>query len=245
MAATMNAGRQGHHGTRRRAAAAVIAVMVILIVMVTETGSAAVTDPVTSERPTVVDVPRAPSPDEPAPDPAPALPTPTPGTTVPPDVAPRVVPDPRGGDLRTNATADTLPDSYQPPPPHSTARDVPFGPHDAQRLDLHLPDPRSGGAAPVLVYLHAGGWVGGHQKDVPDFVMRFVERGYAVASVGYRLAPEFPFPEPVQQLVVAVPNLDCAAAHDPQPCLCRIAVERFPATMVLHHDLADRSVQVP
>jgi acetyl esterase/lipase len=82
--------------------------------------------------------------------------------------------------------------------------DLPFGTHPAQRLDLYLPHRPSSEAAPIMVYLHAGGWVGGHEDDVPAFVMRFVERGYAVASVGYRLAPEFPFPKPIQDVKLSI-----------------------------------------
>jgi acetyl esterase/lipase len=89
----------------------------------------------------------------------------------------------------------------------STVLDVAFGPHGAQRLDLYLPHLSSGEAAPIVVYLHAGGWVGGHEDDVPAFVMRFVGRGYAVASVGYRLAPEFPFPAAIHDVKHAVRRL--------------------------------------
>jgi len=52
-----------------------------------------------------------------------------------------------------------------------------------------------GGKRPLVVYLHGGGWVVG-SIDTHDGVSRKLaaETGYPVLSVGYRLAPEQPFP---------------------------------------------------
>jgi acetyl esterase len=48
---------------------------------------------------------------------------------------------------------------------------------------------------PVLVYLHGGGWCYGSIETVDRFCRRVADRsGCAVLSVGYRLAPEHPFP---------------------------------------------------
>ncbi|MET0424309.1 MAG: alpha/beta hydrolase [Actinoplanes sp.] len=49
--------------------------------------------------------------------------------------------------------------------------------------------------APVLVYLHGGGWSYGSIETVDRFCRRVADRsGCAVLSVGYRLAPEHVFP---------------------------------------------------
>jgi acetyl esterase len=49
--------------------------------------------------------------------------------------------------------------------------------------------------APVLVYLHGGGWCYGSIETVDRFCRRVADRsGCAVLSVDYRLAPEHPFP---------------------------------------------------
>ncbi len=52
---------------------------------------------------------------------------------------------------------------------------------------------------PLLVYYHGGGWVIG-DLDTHDGVCRFLAAaaGTAVLSIGYRLAPEHPFPAPVE-----------------------------------------------
>jgi len=49
--------------------------------------------------------------------------------------------------------------------------------------------------APVLVYVHGGGWCYGSIETVDRFCRRVADRsGCAVLSVGYRLAPEHVFP---------------------------------------------------
>jgi acetyl esterase len=57
----------------------------------------------------------------------------------------------------------------------------------------------AGVPAPLLVYYHGGGWVIG-DLDTHDGVCRFLAAaaGVTVLSIGYRLAPEHPFPEPVE-----------------------------------------------
>lgn len=67
-------------------------------------------------------------------------------------------------------------------------------------LDLHLP------TKPVpdllLVYVHGGAWRSGSRGDVP--VKELVTRGYALASVDYRLSTEAPFPANVHDLKAAI-----------------------------------------
>ena len=57
---------------------------------------------------------------------------------------------------------------------------------------------------PMLVYYHGGGWVIG-DLDTHDSACRFLAEhsGCRVLSVGYRLAPEHPFPIPVEDAVAA------------------------------------------
>jgi acetyl esterase len=57
---------------------------------------------------------------------------------------------------------------------------------------------------PLLVYYHGGGWVIG-DLDTHDGLCRFLAEhgGCRVLSVDYRLAPEHPFPQPVEDAVAA------------------------------------------
>ncbi len=122
-----------------------------------------------------------------------------------------VVPDPRPGDLRSATDGDVLPADYAPPVASSTLRDVAYGDDPHQRLDLHLP---STSFAPVVVYLHAGGWEAADRDSVPPMVMRFVERGYAVASISLRASPQHTFPAAVEDTKHAVRWLKASSALD-------------------------------
>jgi len=67
-----------------------------------------------------------------------------------------------------------------------------------------LPSP-PGEAAPMLVYLHGGGWVVG-DLDTHDQPCRFLAResGILVLSIDYRRAPEHKFPAPVDDCLAAL-----------------------------------------
>jgi acetyl esterase/lipase len=95
-----------------------------------------------------------------------------------------------------------------------------YGPEPHQVLDLQRPDPdRFPGPRPVLVYLHGGGWIAGDRTVVPDMVTAQVARGYALASVEYRLAtvasdgrPVSSFPGAIWDVKRAIRSLKANAA---------------------------------
>jgi len=58
---------------------------------------------------------------------------------------------------------------------------------------------------PVLVYYHGGGWVVGTLDSIDGVCRRLARRGECVVvSVGYRLAPEHPFPAAVEDAYAAL-----------------------------------------
>ena len=61
---------------------------------------------------------------------------------------------------------------------------------DRQRLDLYLPSGER--PAPVLVWIHGGGWKAGDKYPCP--VRSLVDHGIAVASFNYRYSTQAPFP---------------------------------------------------
>lgn len=67
-------------------------------------------------------------------------------------------------------------------------------------LDLHLP--ARGARPPVVVWVHGGAWRSGSRKPMP--LGGLVERGYAVASVDYRLSPVARFPAQVHDIKAAI-----------------------------------------
>jgi acetyl esterase/lipase len=92
------------------------------------------------------------------------------------------------------------------PPGVKVIRDIPYVPggHERQKLDLYLPEVRTADAKalPVIVWVHGGAWLGGSREGCP--AVPYVRRGYAVASVGYRLSQHAPFPAQVEDCRSAV-----------------------------------------
>ncbi len=73
--------------------------------------------------------------------------------------------------------------------------------------------PHGTGPFPVLVYLHGGGWVAGSPRTHAKLAKRFAEAGHLVFNVDYRLAPEHPFPAPLDDCLQAVRWAARAAAR--------------------------------
>ncbi|HVJ84698.1 MAG TPA: alpha/beta hydrolase [Caulifigura sp.] len=74
-------------------------------------------------------------------------------------------------------------------------------------LDLYSPDAKD--PAPAIVWIHGGAWRSGSKDDVP--VKRWIESGFAIASVDYRLSPEAPFPAQAHDIKSAIRYLQAHA----------------------------------
>lgn len=57
--------------------------------------------------------------------------------------------------------------------------------------------------APVFVYIHGGGWIGGLPETREAFNTRIAEAGYFVVSLFYGHSPLYPHPEPIQNIYKA------------------------------------------
>lgn len=78
--------------------------------------------------------------------------------------------------------------------------DGPAGP-----LRGRLMVPEADGEVPLVVYFHGGGWTVGSIDSHHRMMRRLAEEaGAAVLGVDYRLAPEAPFPEPLEDCLAAV-----------------------------------------
>lgn len=80
--------------------------------------------------------------------------------------------------------------------------DIPFAEVDGNRLalDLYLPEGKEG--APLVVFVHGGGWQRGSRNDMPLGAM--APAGFAFASVDYRLTPVAPFPAQAHDIKAAI-----------------------------------------
>lgn len=86
-------------------------------------------------------------------------------------------------------------------------RDVVYGQGGgkALKLDFYPPSDTGGrGLAPVIVFLHGGGWRIGDKKEIEPYVVRFNEAGYAVVSANYRLSNHGRFPAQIFDCKTAV-----------------------------------------
>ena len=79
------------------------------------------------------------------------------------------------------------------------------GPDD-NPLPLRIYRPKSNHESlPVLLWIHGGGYILGSIDDNDDTCMRFAkEAGCVVVSVDYRLAPEHPYPAPIEDCYSAL-----------------------------------------
>lgn len=78
----------------------------------------------------------------------------------------------------------------------SETRDVAYGKHPRQRLDIYAP--ATAADAPVVVYVPGGGFTGGDKRQDEVFFGNvgrfFAKRGVVAILANYRLAPEFTWP---------------------------------------------------
>lgn len=109
----------------------------------------------------------------------------------------------------------------RPVPPGAKAlRDLAYveNGHERQKLDLYLPE-KAPGPVPVIIWVHGGGWQNGTKDGCPPLRAGYLERGYAVASLGYRLSSHAIFPAQIEDCKAAIRWLRAHAQEhglDPQ-----------------------------
>ncbi|MFI5035856.1 MAG: alpha/beta hydrolase fold domain-containing protein [Acidimicrobiales bacterium] len=76
---------------------------------------------------------------------------------------------------------------------------------NSQTLDLYIPRVDAKRPLPLAIYVHGGGMTSGDKSNLnPVFLDALASAGYAVASVNYRLAPEFKFPVQIEDVKCAI-----------------------------------------
>ena len=76
-------------------------------------------------------------------------------------------------------------------------------------LDLYVPE-NAPKPLPVVVWIHGGGWRGGDKRNCRS--LRMTARGYAAASVNYRLSQDATFPAQIHDCKAAIRYLRANAA---------------------------------
>ncbi|MGA2034698.1 MAG: alpha/beta hydrolase [Thermoguttaceae bacterium] len=82
-------------------------------------------------------------------------------------------------------------------------RDVAYveGGHERNRLDLYLPL-KAERPMPLVVWIHGGGWQGGSKEGCP--AVPLTGKGFAVASINYRLSQHAVFPAQIEDCKAAI-----------------------------------------
>lgn len=88
---------------------------------------------------------------------------------------------------------------------------VPGSNNPFQSLDLYLPRKAEGGPVPLIVWIHGGAWMSGDKNHAPLPII--LDRGYAVASLNYRLTTTDLHPAQIYDCKAALRFLRAHAAE--------------------------------
>ena len=105
--------------------------------------------------------------------------------------------------------------------PGLTEENVVYGEASGEKLTMDYYKPTGPGPHPIVIIIHGGGFVAGTSKNISEaYCADFLApAGYAVFSINYRLAPKYPYPAMVEDVLTAVRFLRSHAAKwdaDPQ-----------------------------
>ena len=70
------------------------------------------------------------------------------------------------------------------------------------KLDLYRPSAKSSAPMPLVIWVHGGGWSKGSKANCPAAWL--AAKGYAVASLDFRLLPEHPWPAQIEDPIAAL-----------------------------------------
>jgi len=72
----------------------------------------------------------------------------------------------------------------------------------AQQLDLYAP--KGGTAHPIVIWIHGGGWRLGDKRSGRDKAQPFVDQGYILVSINYRLEADSTFRQQAADVAAAI-----------------------------------------
>lgn len=89
----------------------------------------------------------------------------------------------------------------------TVAKDLEYGPHERQRVDIYTRVRRPAEPVPAIVVFHGGGLIGGSRVATANVAEFFASLGYVGVNGGYRLAPDAKWPEGARDVAAAVTYL--------------------------------------
>ncbi len=78
---------------------------------------------------------------------------------------------------------------------------------DSYSLSLDYYPSQISGKKPCVIVVHGGSWSAGDSKQLPELNSYLSQKGYNVASINYRLAPQYLNPLPVQDVKAVIQYL--------------------------------------
>jgi acetyl esterase/lipase len=85
---------------------------------------------------------------------------------------------------------------------YSRTSDIAYGELSAQRLDVYRPNHIE--RAPIVIFIHGGGWNNGDKAQYRFVGAALAEQGWICASMNYRLYPAVKFPAFVDDAALAI-----------------------------------------
>ncbi|MBI2688715.1 MAG: alpha/beta hydrolase [Acidobacteria bacterium] len=99
-------------------------------------------------------------------------------------------------------SAQTAPTPVRLPAGVQLQENVPYDTHPETVMDIYRP--AGAGPFPAMIVIHGGGWTGGMKSGmVANWVLRYLEKGFVVANVEYRLAAVAKAPAAVEDALKA------------------------------------------
>jgi acetyl esterase/lipase len=90
---------------------------------------------------------------------------------------------------------------------------------DGSSLALRIYENNDSGPRPCVLIIHGGGWNSGDETQLPEWSRQLAAMNYRVASMAYRLAPQFRWPAQKEDVAAALAYLKAHATElniDPQ-----------------------------
>ncbi len=104
----------------------------------------------------------------------------------------------------------------QTPPGYQVVRNLDYvgAGNPRQTLDLYLPETKTTKPRPLVVYIHGGGWEGGSKDQAGVLFGLLKDKGYAGASIAYRLTNEAIWPAQIHDSKAAIRFIRAHAAEN-------------------------------
>ncbi len=92
----------------------------------------------------------------------------------------------------------------------------------AQQMDIYTPTGHSSRLRPVVEMVHGGGWTGDSKgtihtiqpvPEVPNALLGLLAHGFVVTSINYRLAPQYKFPDNIEDVKCSIRYLRAHAVQ--------------------------------